>query len=244
MASAVTIDTTGLRERLARLRSTEIPTAMRNVINDVAFDTRKRMVEEIERIFDRPTPIVTKVPRVLRKATKAHLSAELWLSDYFAGKGGLDVANALFHHMTGGPATRRRKGMERWLELQGLITSSEWLMPSRALKLDHYGNVPGHLAQKMLADIGAFKGASGFEATTKKRNRKYFWLSGKAYGNRLKGIFTKQGGRLIPQMVVVRTTPRYAKRFRWDSIARTHAARVVPRFAAKEIAASIARRNR
>lgn len=244
MGSAVTVDTSVLRQRLASLRSTEIPTAMRNVINDVAFDTRKRMVEQIEAIFNRPTPIVKKVPRVLRKATKTNPTAELWLSDYFAGKGGIDVANALFHHMTGGPRTRKRKGMERWLEIQGFITSSEWLVPSRSLKLDSYGNVPGHLAQKMLADVGAFRGAAGFTATTSKRKRKYFWLGGRAYGNRIKGIFTKQGGTLLPQMVVVSTTPRYAKRFRWDSIARTHAARVTGRFASREIAAAIGRRNR
>lgn len=236
---SASVDTSALQRRLSSLRRDEIPSAMRNTLNDLAFDMRERLVTEIGRIFDRPTPVVRKTPRVER-ASKQKLEAKLYLTDYFRQKG-QDPANALRAHMTGLPPTRNRKGLEMWLQRRGLISSDEWMMPTRFVPKDRYGNVRGSLVQKMLADLNAYGGYSVATRATGARKRQYFWIGG-AYGLP-NGIYVKRGTTSVAMFVAVSTTPTYGKRFRWKELSSTYTKQRLNYHADRAIAQAIRKRN-
>lgn len=257
----ITVTPSEVRSQFAQLTQRELPSAYRNLVNDVAFDLRGRVVEEMRRVFDRPKPQTLKLPRVKRKATAQNPVAELWVTDFGGVVDRKDISRAIPPHVTGEPDTRPHKGMEEWLIRSGRMTRGEWLMPSRFLKLDQYGNVPGAVAAKMLADVGVYGGlASGFEGDTRTydryrsagRRRKlvrgkrltYWWLEVETAGKagKVKGIWRKVGNDLVPQMVVVRTRPRYAKRFRLAEMSRLYLAQRLGHHAGRVFAQTVARR--
>lgn len=255
------ITSTDIRAQFAQLTQRELPTTYRNLVNDMAFDLRGRVVEEMRRVFDRPKPQTLKLPRIKRKATAQNPVAELWVTDFGGGADRRDISRAIPPHVPGEPDTREHKGMERWLLRSGRMKAGEWLMPSRFIKLDQYGNVPGSVAAKMLADVGVYGGlVSGFEGDTKTYDRyrsagrrrrvvrgkklTYYWLEVQTAGKAgtVKGIWRKVGSDLVPQMVVVRTRPRYGKRFRLAEMSRTYLARRLGYHAGRVFAQTVGRR--
>lgn len=254
MASqTITVDTRGLEARLKRLKRTEIPSAMRHALNDLAFDTRTRIVREIQRVFDRPTPAVQKLPQVKAQKNNAAAPPELWLTDYF-NRSRTGPSFAVEHHIPGSTGMRSRKGLEIRLERMGLISKNEWLVPSTAMKLNAYGNVPGSTTSKMIADIGGYGQYSGDASNTgrvsarsrrKQTAKKYFWVNVKGrYGVGWRGIAIRNRNSILPQMVVVGKAPRYAPRFRFHAVATSYAARRSAYHASRAVEQQIARRNR
>jgi hypothetical protein len=251
MNLTATVDMRNLDRRLSVLRKTEIPSAIRNTLNDLAFDVRGRMVQEIQRVFDRPTPIVQRLPKV-EKASKTKLDARLYLTDFFGGDTNRRSASyALIPHMTGQPDIRGRKGLEIRLQRQGRIGPDEWMVPGAGAKLNAYGNVAASEISRMLADIGAYNQYAGDASNTKlatlakrKGAGRYIWLgAGHALQhNRVRGIYKKVGRKIIPVMVVITKAPRYSKRLRWDEVARLYSARRINYHADRAIAQAISRR--
>jgi len=251
MQITATVDMRNLERRLSVLRTKEIPSAIRNTLNDMAFDLRGRMVKEIQKIFDRPVPLVQSLPRV-KKGDNKTFQTELYLTDLYTGKRKRGPSYALLPHMTGEPDTRRRKGLEYRLEKMGRIKPTEWMMPTHYAPLDAFGNVPGPQVSRMIADIGAYNLWSGDAANTKLANlakRKhgagqYFWVGRStrtAAG--VRGIFKRVGKQIIPMFVVVSKTPRYTKRFRWNEIAKLYTAKRIQYHAQHAIAQAISKRG-
>jgi len=197
----------------------QIPFATMLALNKIGRDDvipaeRKKM----RAVFDRPTPLVLRGLTLKKKATKASLEATVGFDDRF-GRGGYAVESALAPHIPGFPRTRNRKGMERALFHARLITSNQYLVPSRTMKLNKYGNITGAIASKMLNDIGAFKNRSGFSSTTKAPKVRYVWatvgnVSGIWIGSKL-----RSGAPGALAMVVVNRAPTYKKRFDFDGVA-------------------------
>jgi hypothetical protein len=249
--TSATIDTRNLERRFASLRTNEIPSAVRNTVNDLAFDMRGRMIQEMQRIFDKPTAAVLKVPWVDR-ATKGGAGAKLYLSDYIGTKGGAGPSHAITPHMTGQPNTRGRKGLEKRLQSMGRITANEWLVPASGAPLDSFGNFKGSEVMRMIADIGAGNQFAGDSANTGTKNKAkrgkagvYIWLRaahGLQYG-RPKGIYRRVGRKIMPVMVVVRSAPTYAKRYRWQEIVQSYTKRRIQYHAQRAIDQAIRRRQ-
>lgn len=242
------IDTSGLEKRLRSLRKNEFPTAMRNTINDLMRDVIKREQKEVERVFDRPTSLVRNAFRIKNKATKKRLHGAVWIKDVH-GRGGNALLNTLTPHIPGHPALREAKGMERSLRNAGLMRSDQYLMPSRTMRLNAAGNVSGSVASKMLNDIQAFRGVSGFTSETKSAKVRYVWGHAKARsGGLVTGIWLKtrfqKGTPGALQMVVVDTAPRYSKRFKFYSVAKSWAMKRGPHHAKLAVKHSIRRRGR
>ena len=215
-----------IERRLNAIARKQVPYATSLALNNTAKDVIKAEQDEMRRVFDRPTPFILRGLRVTKYAKKTDLQAEVGFKDVY-GRSGEAVENTLKPHIPGFPATRQPKGMERQLRRRGFLGANEWLVPSRTLKLNQYGNITGPLATKMLADIGAYKGISGFDGTTKGRKAQYIWGEVKARsGGTVKGIWKVEGGRdnyarggWSLQMVVVKQ-PHYRKRFDWSGTAR------------------------
>lgn len=223
------------------------PTAVRNTLQDIASAIVKREEQEIKRVFDRPTPMIQRAffaPRVQKGDTAAFVR----LKDVF-GKLGDVVPNTLEPHIPGYAATRQAKGMETALRRKGLMGDDEYLVPSRTMRLNKYGNLTGAKASKMLNDLWAFSNVSGFKSSTGDAKRKYVFGTIYPAGREpIKGIWdTKRFQAKRPnalQMLVVKGAPQYAKRFRYYQIGQSYARSVAPAFTEREFKRAIARAMR
>jgi hypothetical protein len=246
------IDASRLERRFKDLKSSKVPSAIRNTLNDLAFDMRGRMIDEMRKVFDRPTAAALRVPYV-RRASKTSLHADLYLSDYQDSKGGKGPSHALTHHMTGQGDARSRKGVEKRLTAIGLLAPTEWLVPAAGAKLNGNGNVTGAQSMKILADLGGLgqyagdasntatndrtvRGRKGRAVRRKGRKVVYFWLRNAGSSGRISGVFRKNGDQLIPVMVVVKRAPPYVKRLRWQEIVNSYSAKRVEYHARRAIA--------
>src|SRR5262249_17760438 len=70
---------------LAKLRlpalQNQIPSAIAGALNDTMYRSRAALIEEMGRVFDRPTTYVTRSLRYL-KANKTDLAFELWSEEF------------------------------------------------------------------------------------------------------------------------------------------------------------------
>lgn len=252
------IDTRNLEKRLAGLRKNEIPTATRNTINDLMVDVTRRLQKEAFSVFDRPVPSVIRSIRVRQRATKQKLVGAVGVGAA-RGKGETteneDAMKALAPHIPGFKSSRESKGLEGALRYTKILKEDEYLVPSRTMRLNKYGNITGGAASKMVSDLGAYRGVSGLDFTTIERinkagksNVKYIWGTvqkkggGTVTGIWLKSKFGKGGGAAL-QMLVVKGAPTYAKRFRFKQVATSWAAKRAKHHADLAIENSIRRRN-
>jgi len=213
----------------------ELKKAIRNSMNDSARLVMARQEKEIKKVFHNPTRLIQK-PFFVERAdiNKTPIQAKVRLKDVYGSTSVNVVFNTLSPHIPGYPATRDPvKGMESALRRMGKISDKEFLVPSRTAKLDKNGNIPGSQASKMLNDIGAFAGVAGFDSTTKAPKVKYMWGEVKdASGKVTRGIWLVN--RFVSQkpaalvMVVVKTQPRYAKRFRFHELSEKTFDKVLP----------------
>lgn len=217
---SISLDTKSVQRELAKLAERDIPSALYKAINDSGRAAITGLQSEMRSVFDRPAALTVNGLRLTKRASKDDLLAVVGFKDVF-GKRGDVIENALTPHIPGYPNTRHAKGMERQLRRVGFLKRNEWLVPSSTCPLDKNGNVRGSLASKMLADIGAYRGISGFTGTTKSTKARYVFgtVRGRK-GGLVKGIWLVQGGasklrtgRWKLMMLAVDKTPTYRKRF-------------------------------
>lgn len=127
------------------LRTTEIPTAARNAVNDTARDVIKAEEREVRRVFDRPTPLIQRAFFLRTKASKDLLVAEVSTKD--VGRIGPAIMRALSPHVSGWPAQRKSKPFE-----QALSQGSFWV-PSRTARLDSYGNIGKAFIVRIIREV-------------------------------------------------------------------------------------------
>src|SRR5262249_152670 len=89
--------------RLPALKK-QIPFAMAGALDDQMYRSRTALIEEMGRVFDRPTPYVMRSLRY-RKATKTDLTFELW-SEEFGGS--MPPAQVLAAEVAGGERKMKR----------------------------------------------------------------------------------------------------------------------------------------
>jgi hypothetical protein len=247
MQITATVDMRNLERRLSVLRTKEIPSAIRNTLNDLAMDCRKMIVAEIPRVFDRPVPIVRSMPRYVKTNNK-ELQSKLILTGFDRGGNKASASYAFLPHLPGEPDTRRPKGLEPRLRRKGLLGGNEWLMPTPAAPLNAYGNVKPSEVARMIADLGAYQQAARDARNTKlstlakrKGGMRYIWIRRKS-ASQDSGIFRKMGNTIVP-MFVVTGEPRYSKRFRFAETVKKYAATKIAYHADRAIAQAIRKRG-
>ncbi len=142
--------------------------------DDVAGVLRK----DIPKVFDRPVPF-TRNSIYKRPATKAKLSAMVWVKDDGATKG-TPAAKYLAPQIYGGQ--RNLKRFEKALQAVGVLPPGMIAVPGKAAEKDAYGNMSKGQIVKILSYLQAFS-QSGYRAniTDKRRERM-------ARGNEAKGV--------------------------------------------------------
>lgn len=229
-----------VQKQLQKLGQTGLKAAAAKALNDVAFKARKAMQDEMQSVFQSPTPYILRSVQV-EKATPESLTATV-APTYMGGKG-VDPQKILLAEVEGGP--RRDKRSEKLLRSAGILPAGY----QTAIPREHFpgsddgrGNLRGPFMVQLISYFQAF-GEQGYRANmTDKRKSKlanrgvsangYKTINGfvyfVAYG-RLRsgptshlapGIWAKSGihgSNVKPVLMFVRS-PSYAPRLSLEKI--------------------------
>jgi hypothetical protein len=129
-----------------------------------AQDVKRDLVKEMAKVFDRPTRF-TLNSLYLKPATKADLTARVWLKDEYGTQ-----PNYLLPQIEGG--NRVQKRFEVLLRQRGLLADSERTVPGAGAKLDGNGNMSRGQIVQIISQLGAFNLAGASQnATGSKRSK-------------------------------------------------------------------------
>lgn len=160
-----------------------------------AWDVRKELTEEMQSVFDNPTPFTLRAFRV-DMAKASDLTATVW-----AGK---EQARYLRPEIEGGE--RNTKGFERKMHLFG----GQVALPGEGAKLNRHGNMSLAFIKKVSADVNSSGSAGRFFVGTPKG-----WLNDGTFD----GVWTRvdNNNRLVRVMAFAEDAT-YEKRFHASAI--------------------------
>lgn len=185
---------------LADMTRSAIPAATADALTWLAYDTRTALVEEMKRVFDRPTNTTLRA-FLIDKATVGRLSSRVWLKDE-APKGTPPV-KYLRAQIQGG--RRRYKKHEVALSARGILPAGMYCTPGPGAPLDAFGNLPGSYVTRMLSDLAV--GPDAHQWTTKRsrsrnKGRSRFYVA-RASGGPAVGIAERQAGERQGKLVLL-----------------------------------------
>lgn len=224
----IRMDVAKLRRELNAAQQ-QIPYATALAINELLKVAAPVVQAYIDRTIDRPTPWTRNSYRVLKWAKKTDLTGEVGFKDMEnIGGRGTPAGKYLQPEMEG--SARQSKGLERLLSARGLISNGEYLVPSKFIKLDQYGNVPKGVVQKMIANLDAgfdrYNNTPSGGARGGKKKAEYFFTRRGVRGARMTAIWQNFGVKgkqhAIPAFIVVRSAPRYKKTFDHVSVVKQY----------------------
>lgn len=179
-------------------------------LTKTAKATQDVVIEEMKRVFDRPTPFTLK-SLYIKAATKQSLSAKVYLKNIPFGKNPNALSELLEQEFSGG--TRLRKRMEKAFERNGYISNSEYLVPGSAAKLDSYGNLSRGQAQQVMSqlqvnfDAAQNKTSSLRSKRSVKKAGELFWSKG---GRLHRGVWMRDGRSVKPILLAI-SAPHYKR---------------------------------
>lgn len=225
---------TAVEKDLTRFERKQIPFATAVALTRTAKDAEKVLKATMKRVFDRPTPYTLR-GTMTRPATKQKLVASVGFRD-FAGKG-TPAGKYLRPQIEGGP--RRSKKSERLLRQAGLLRSNEYIVPSKAIRLNRYGNITGGQMQKIISGLRA--------QNDQHQNRTARSARGKAagyfvpnQGSKLpRGVWERRGKKIKPLLIFVKR-PTYQKRLPFNKIIKRTVERRMPYHFQRELGKAIA----
>ena len=145
------VDVGGIFGRgLTDLERTQLPFAIMQTVNRVAWIARQEWEKKADQVFDRPTAMTRRAVQY-QKATKRRLYAEVKLRDE-AFKG-TPPSRYLSPQVQGG--MRNVKRFERLLQHAGIMPAGSFAMPGSGFPLDGYGNMRGGVITRMLSQLRA-----------------------------------------------------------------------------------------
>lgn len=110
-----------------------VPLATAKALTFTAERVREAEREEINKVFDRPTPY-TRNSLFLKSATPQRLESRVWFKDYHGTQ-----QHYLVPQVEGGQ--RPLKAFERHLIAAGWLKHGEYVVPGERAQLDAYGNM-------------------------------------------------------------------------------------------------------
>jgi hypothetical protein len=226
---------------LSELEKKQLPFATMQALNDSMFAVRDAWKNALPQVFEQPTPFTLNAV-LFNKATKQNLVAEVFLRDEL--RDGTPPARYLETQAKGG--ARDEKPIEHLLRRAGVLGGDEFLVPARGFPTDAYGNIPGGIQNAILSDLQASRdplNRSTAESRARRARKKdvskrgVYFMSGGASGGRRsahlpKAIFQRTafgaGSSIRMVFIVVKSAPRYRKRFDGEALARATFAATFP----------------
>lgn len=192
----------------------QAPYAIKTALNNVAQSAKDDVVDEMRRVFDRPTPYTLNAFRI-DYATKSKLSARIWFKDPER----LSTPNHyLAPNVYGG--SRDKKPYEKALYRIGILRAGQFTVLASGAEQDAYGNISAGQIVQILAFFQAFA-TKGYKAnmtaasktklkktTAKKVGMEYFAITGyKQAGPLRPGIYQRwylpKGAKIVPVLLFV-----------------------------------------
>lgn len=185
---------------------------------NTAFITRDVLINDMKKVFDRPTPWILRgveVKKAFYEDRKTTQGSIVRLREE-AGKG-VPAVKSLGSQVEGG--TRALKGYERLLNSKGILPDGYYIVPGKGMKLDQYGNIPGSVIVSILSELQAM-GETGYLMNKKLKNkakgkvaklRGYFVIN-KPNGNLPMGIYQRKNGITYLLMYFIHSQ-NYNKRY-------------------------------
>jgi len=236
---------------LGRLQTKNIPYAVQNALNNLAFQTMREGRAHIQANIDNPTKWPVNAWYVIRKATvknystgRANLEAVVGWSDYTGQKRyapGQGAAASADHYLSqlwnGGP--RKLKAFERQLQNRGLMPKGMYAVPGKAADelgmINSYGNMKPSVIIAIMSGVGAFD-ELGYQAnatvrqskrlSASKAAAKHIYWAGKPGRNTPNGIWLldekfRRGRGRLRPVIVFVRQPVYQKQLDLAKIATT-----------------------
>lgn len=198
-----------------------------------AYKAKDDLRNEMQSVFDRPTPYTLNSIAV-RRATTANPTAELYIKGEGSSGKGVAATKYLTPEVYGG--SRSHKRFERALQARGLMPSGMYVVPAGGAKLDQYGNASrGQMTQilsqlKVQLTSGYDSAASNSAASKRSRRRQgvtYFSLP-RGHGKLKPGIYLRRdfahGSEVKPVFLFV-SNPSYNVRLPFHKIVEQSAQR-------------------
>ncbi len=209
------VDTSGWDKMMRTLNRRDLPKAARNTLKDLMRDAVLREKQEIASVFDRPKPLVRNGVKVVKQPTNNDLTGIMAVA-HSNPTAHAALERTIKPHVPGFRRTRAHKGLERSLQRRGMLKRNQYLVPSRTMRLDKYGNVSLANVNRMITDLTG-RGTA--------RSDRFIWATVHAQRGDVSGIWIRsrmgKGGALA--MLAVDDAPTYRKRFRFHDVAMRHA---------------------
>lgn len=231
-------------KRLLDEQQRQMPFAVALALTRTAQDVKKAEQAEMRSAFDRPTPF-TLNSLFVKPATKQSLEARVWVKDTER------PTHYLLPQIAGGDRSLKR--FEQLLVQRGVMRPEERAVPGGAAKLDAYGNISRGQIVKILSQLQAFNlagstaNASGGKRSKAKRAREaYFvstgpgtrptgkrsWRNGRMQQTLPRGVWVRKPhnvlGSFVQPVLLFVSRAAYRTRFRFDEVAQSTIARVLP----------------
>lgn len=208
-----------------------IPIATAIALTATAKDAQAAVVDEMERVFDDPTPYTLGAVYV-EPATRNKQEARVWLKDDFRGGGSHPATEYLIPEIEGGVRVEKRS--EWKLREAGVLPAGMSAVPGERAQLDGYGNMIRGQVIQILSYLRANERGAGStsnrtrvprsQMTTRQltradKQRKYFVSSrGTPHGRHLHpGVYERVGLRIEPVLIFVRK-PAYRGRLDFNGV--------------------------
>ena len=174
----------------------KFPDAVGKAVRDTLFDVRTGLYEEMEDVFDRPTPFI--VPKNKKKPGKRgslfvefsirNQNGRVYAKDLKGAVGSsLTAEEILLPHITG--QDRQHKRFEKALFRMGALPKNWYAVPSEAARLDKHGNLTRGSITQMLsylkANPDAMQNTTARSMARRKEKFSYFVVrdrSGRPFG--------------------------------------------------------------
>lgn len=213
----LTMETKGLLDKLAAIRTKGIKYAVSMAMTWVAQEARDAFQKEINTKVDRPTPLTQRASR-MRPATTDRMAYDVFVQDE-ASKGN-PPSKYLRALIMGG--YRANKRSENLLRAKGILPPGWQIEPGADAPLDAYGNMRGGGPRmvQILSGLQAFReightmnrtNASMARSQASKKPMKEFFLLYSTQTKTPTGVYSRagRGGKKLIQ--VLKFTPKRAK---------------------------------
>lgn len=205
----MSVELKGVKEVLEMLS----PKLARKVINKTIYvlakDVKEAEIEEMKKVFDRPTPFT--LGSLYIRTSQSEMSGEVGFKD-FAGKG-TPASKYLQPQIYGGG--REKKRSERYL--------GSYYVPGAKVRLNVYGNIPGSQITQILSSLKAFPEVGYMANVTKgsrKRNKKlrtFFMIKPGSSSHLHPGVYERTAKGLKSILTFIQS-PQYKIRFKFYEV--------------------------
>ena len=231
---AMKIDTSDLDRKFALMKEMPalIEKAVVGAMSETVNDVHRRQVDEMKVVFDRPTQWLQKgLIKALpygkdgqfggKRLGQTLAKSGTYFEEFPTGRSPNDVVRP---HVYGG--SRRQKANEKRLASIGALTENKIAVMSYSAPRNGYGNIPGSMYARMLADLGTIPTAQSSKKVQGKAAR-FFVMT--AEGSNTPTHIAERVGKELRTVLAFTQSVNYQKTYQYHKVGKEQLAYSLPR---------------